>query len=654
MGGTCCTSKNQEGEINENVTGKFIIEKEETLEDLDWRFKIDHTYYVPKNPPILQNNKCLGEDMLKFLNSFNTDCPFNQFVLIKENLEFPISSMGIIKSCYNLEIDSNPNTKANKIINNSRIKEKIGTGIILNPFVILTVIQNAFELIEKKSNINVSFKMIRFEECKFFAMFNGLQGFEYEIEDVLLSSSFEEKKIKSKNDFYGFCLLILKSPIGLETGYVGLPKFLKQENKYNFSKQQSIRQNRRENQSVELNGHTFYRVDKKIFLFESKIFAKKILNSEINKTFLSLSGINFDMLPGAPFFYPKSEKKILMGLFSHTQKIDQNIKINNNNNLNSNSQSGINTQTNHNNENEDSTGGNNFIYENQEKNIGLLIEEHLDDLIFTFEKYLENKKIKKKTEIELTDKNINNQELDRIIEYSGINYQNVSKFAIKDLIFSENTVSYLEKAFCGFKNLKYLILENNQIQQNLDLDFRDLKTITELNLSYNNLSKNTVISICHNLKLLRKLRLINCNLTDVCIDYISNNLIFVETLGLNYNNFSDESVILLFDSMKSLKELYLKGNGLTDNCLENLEKSLPFIELISLSENKISNVGLKKIVDSRKKGMIYLTKLYLSSNTFDDSGAILLKEINGLLEELDISNNNLNSDLLNEINKIIF
>jgi hypothetical protein len=135
---------------------------------------------------------------------------------------------------------------------------------------------------------------------------------------------------------------------------------------------------------------------------------------------------------------------------------------------------------------------------------------------------------------------------------------------------------------------------------------------------------------------------------------INNNLFFIELLAINYNEISDAPVINLMDSMKNLKQLYLKGNSLTDKCLEKLDINLPFIELISLSENKITNAGVKRIVEYRKKGMIYLNKLYLSSNLIDNEGAMLIKEIYEFFDELDISNNNINKTLMNEVNKLDF
>ncbi len=660
MGGTCCTNKYLSGDIAEIFIKKFVVEKDETLENLDWKYKIDHSYYIPKKEPKLNNKTNLGDDMLKYLDSFNSECAFNQFSLIKENKDFPLSAIGIIKSIFNFEKQNNSKDFVIEDLiqskNNSFTKEKIGTGVLISPYIVLTVIQNVFEIIENEKNIK-DFKILRYSQCEFYAQFNGLKGFQYEIEEIILPLNFQKNKINKKSELNGFCFLILKEPIGLETGFVGLPRFLKKEKKYNFAKQQSIRENKRENQSVEIHGHTFYRIDKQIFLFESKIFSKKVINPIFNKAVLSIHGINFDMLPGAPIFYPKNDKKILMGMFSHTQKdkIEKNIHLNKPNNKNRSLNAFTENENYHKDyENEDSTGGIINTDENQEINFAFLLEEYLDDLIFSLNRYYEIKKLNKRIEIELHDKSIIPNDLDRFLEYGLKSFPNSTKLSIKNISFSENTNSILEKMFVDFKYLKELNLENNQLSCELDIDFTNLKSISELNLSYNNLSKNTVMSLTQNLTHVRKLKLIKCNITDFYLNLINNNLFFIELLAINYNEISDAPVINLMDSMKNLKQLYLKGNSLTDKCLEKLDINLPFIELISLSENKITNAGVKRIVEYRKKGMIYLNKLYLSSNLIDNEGAMLIKEIYEFFDELDISNNNINKTLMNEVNKLDF
>ena len=585
--GACCTSQkiSFDSIFFENFS-KTISEKDENISDIDWKYKVDKNWFHPKNNPILSNKKKLGDDMLVYLDCFNTECALNQFNLLKDPINWPLTTIGIIKATFN---------------QNGLNKEKLGTGILINPFIVLTLIQNAYILEKGKKN---NYELEKARDYKFYSNFNGEEGYESNIDDIVHNIKIENL---NENNFVGMCLLILSNPIGLQVGYVGLPRFLKNENNYNYAKLQSTRENRRENQSIEINGHTFYRIEKKIYLFESKVFCKKILNEE-NKNILHLSGISFDALPGAPLWYPKNEKKILMGLFSHTNK--------------------------------------------ENENIGLLLEDHLNELIFSLENYLENKKLQKKIEIVLNNDIYSSDDLDRIVEFIGINYPNVKRYSIKNLTINDICLVYLDKSFTNFFNLKYLSLENNSLYKNMDLDFKNLISLNELNLSYNQVSQSTIISICKNLKNLRQLKLIKCNIDDESLNFISEKLLILDTLALNYNNITDSGVCLLMKSLIYLKELYLKGNSLGDECLEAFHSSLLFLEVISLNENKITNDGIYKIVQARTKKLFYLKKIYLSKNNFTDDGVKLFKDIINLVDELDITENNINNYLMKEFNRV--
>lgn len=625
MGGTCCSAINSNVEAIESFCKNNIVEKDENMEDFDWRYQIDSTFYIPKITTELANKKILtNDDMLVFLDSFNTDCPYNQLNLIKENLAWPLCTMGVIKSSFNIMKPSK------EFI----FKEKIGTGILISPFIVLSVVQNFFEFRKdsfNNSTHNSDDRKLKCFEGKFFVNFNKSQGYEYEIEEVIIDDNLRNKVINSKDDLTGLCLVILKNPLGLDIGYVGLPKYFN-----NLTKRNLQRETRREKQSFELAGHTFYRQEKHIYVFENKIFSKKLYNIDTKKYFLSLSGISFDLLPGAPIWYQKNDKKILMALFSHTKSSDNQENINKDN---------IKTHKRNSSEIDHSK-------EKEEINIAFLIEENLADLILALRDYYTSRKMTKIKELEINEKNIHPEDLNNLVDYLSINYNDLKNLKIKNFKYDECTIEILEKSFSSFIYLKSLTLENCLLYSFLDISFKGAKGLLELDLSYNSLNLNTIISFSYNLKFLRKLRLIKCNVNDVSLDIISLNMPYIENLFIDYNDINDKGVLNMLNYLLNLKALSLKGNNLTDKVLENIDVKIPFIELIGLSENKITNMGLKRLVEARKNGMGNLDKIFLASNLFDEEGARLLKEISDYLVELDISKNNINPLLSNELTKI--
>lgn len=222
-------------------------------------------------------------------------------------------------------------------------------------------------------------------------------------------------------------------------------------------------------------------------------------------------------------------------------------------------------------------------------------------------------------------------------------------------------------------NLQYLNLHDNNITYNIvDLidGLKNNNTLTNLNLSKNNLQDDNIYILAEILKnnnTLQKINLSDNFISDNGFTFIINALVnnsSIVSLNLSYNNIIDlilDQYPLLdnFRKNKSLQELRLSHNMLTTDGIIVLSEILKYnssLLTLDLSINKITANQLNYLTDALKVNKT-LTELILTRNLIKDDGFYqiinILKE--NILKDLWISSNeitDINIKYLCEVLKI--
>ena len=165
----------------------------------------------------------------------------------------------------------------------------------------------------------------------------------------------------------------------------------------------------------------------------------------------------------------------------------------------------------------------------------------------------------------------------------------------------------------SFKKVEYeLNLSHNRFQENFPEQIDFLLHLKILSLSYNNLTRNSIITIANS---------------------IEKNP-YWSTLDLSCNNIDDEDLIILLKALQknsNLQSLNLAANKITDNGLVDMEKIYNSLQLkeINLSNNEIGLVGLIYLFPMALKSSLPIKQIYLENiNYYDDNYSRESFEIN--------------------------
>ena len=165
---------------------------------------------------------------------------------------------------------------------------------------------------------------------------------------------------------------------------------------------------------------------------------------------------------------------------------------------------------------------------------------------------------------------------------------------------SNNLLEHIPSgAFDGQSNLQELFLGNNRIQSIDALAFRDLASLTEIDLAYNQIShiENETFSRCINIK---KLTFSNNKLMIINQASVSG-LASLEELDLSFNQIEKIEIRGVKVWQPSLQNLFLQGNKISnfvaDFTMENLDLSQNRIEIIqdSFRVTKSLNISYNNI-----------------------------------------------------------
>ena len=243
----------------------------------------------------------------------------------------------------------------------------------------------------------------------------------------------------------------------------------------------------------------------------------------------------------------------------------------------------------------------------------------------------ENKKIK--NEIQLLKSKISNNSFDKFnTKYNlKIKDKNITELNLSD----KNYDNQILKDICNieFINLKDLYLYNNNINDINPLKKAKFEKLEILYLGGNKISDISVLEKV-NFKELKKLYLGNNNIID--ISSLSNaKFEKLEILSLGGNQIIDISVFEKAN-FSLLKELYLfKSNIVNINPLGKAK--FENLELLSLSSNQIEDISVLDKICFKK-----LKKLYLSYNLINDIKPLSNQKFEQL-ELLYLFNNNINT-----------
>ena len=243
----------------------------------------------------------------------------------------------------------------------------------------------------------------------------------------------------------------------------------------------------------------------------------------------------------------------------------------------------------------------------------------------------ENKKIK--NEIQLLKSKISNNSFDKFnTKYNlKIKDKNITELNLSD----KNYDNQILKDICNieFINLKDLYLYNNNINDINPLKKANFEKLEILYLGGNKISDISVLEKV-NFKELKKLYLGNNNIID--ISSLSNaKFEKLEILSLGGNQIIDISVFEKAN-FSLLKELYLfKSNIVNINPLGKAK--FENLELLSLSSNQIKDISVLDKICFKK-----LKKLYLSYNLINDIKPLSNQKFEQL-ELLYLFNNNINT-----------
>ena len=221
---------------------------------------------------------------------------------------------------------------------------------------------------------------------------------------------------------------------------------------------------------------------------------------------------------------------------------------------------------------------------------------------------IDTKFVIKKLEIDLLDKNVMRNLVERVVEISTLELPEDNK--IDDI----SPIAYL-------KNLEVLELKSNNVQDLSPL--RNLKNIKKLNLDWNSSISN--FELLKNLKQLTYLSLEGNSIRN--IDFLKD-LTNLTYLNISNNHISDISVL---SNLKELRTLGIYTNDIVDiSALEKLDKLTEIILLM----NKIKDI-------SPLEKLICLEHLDLYNNEIENITPLVNLH---KLEFLDIQGNNLSDN----------
>ncbi|KAL9651092.1 hypothetical protein ABK040_002809 [Willaertia magna] len=267
-------------------------------------------------------------------------------------------------------------------------------------------------------------------------------------------------------------------------------------------------------------------------------------------------------------------------------------------------------------------------------------------------------------------------------------YENIlnNKDFILDSIFKNRSIPLTEKLPNYLFKLKYLNIDNKQLNNNLQLlsKFKNVKKKKELVISHSTLQKETLI----NLKQLKYLHFLHCKLNDDCLNYLNNleELKFrncKEITGECLQNFKKLSTLQVhrenknnfvnyIEDLINLKYLLIHCLGSLNN--PNFMKNIINLEYLSIDLEYVPNKNIKyleniKYLNNLKTFNVYgdgefsslgeyeryfsnltnLTELRVNY-IYDFSGICLLNLIN--LEKLNISSTEVIDEYLLNLNKL--
>uniref|UniRef100_A0A2C9JYT1 TIR domain-containing protein n=1 Tax=Biomphalaria glabrata TaxID=6526 RepID=A0A2C9JYT1_BIOGL len=166
--------------------------------------------------------------------------------------------------------------------------------------------------------------------------------------------------------------------------------------------------------------------------------------------------------------------------------------------------------------------------------------------------------------LNLTNIEMNEAGLSYKLSYLLVNSSN----NVENITLSGNNFVYLLGPIYGFKKLKFLDLSRSQVRSIFSTFFKNLPTLTYLNLSINLLSR------CHR---------------NVKKKYIYEALVNLEVLDLGLNNI-DEFTPHILDHLISLKKLFLDYNPLKS--FDVNISNMPQLEYLSLRHSRLHRLSV--------------------------------------------------------------
>lgn len=211
--------------------------------------------------------------------------------------------------------------------------------------------------------------------------------------------------------------------------------------------------------------------------------------------------------------------------------------------------------------------------------------------------------------------------------------------SIESLDLSGNVIGYLDSASISkFKNLIVLNLSNTNLSIAVSNPFDELKELSILDVSDNDLSHTDFSTLATTLKQIAIFYATNCQIRNISnvIQYFGPSLARLHLSG----NFVGDLNVNIFDGFSELQYLYLDNTNISTFQKQSLRHQKKLIEL-NIANNKLRHIDFSHVSGK-------LTTLYLQGN---DLVAVknLTKLRFPLIVTLDIANNRLACDVLSEL-----
>lgn len=222
---------------------------------------------------------------------------------------------------------------------------------------------------------------------------------------------------------------------------------------------------------------------------------------------------------------------------------------------------------------------------------------------------------------------ISSNELESLSEMS---FHNSSQ--LQEIDLSSNRLDRIgERTFEGLIRLKSLNLAMNKLSEIAETTFErsKLKSLEHLNLAMNKFEIAPLKALQKQRNNLISVNLSHNKLQQFPID--ASVMVNIKSLDLSFNALSEDTLVTILSEPKMVKELNLAGTGLRQ--LVDLET--PFLKVLNLSHNSITDIK-----ESVFKRATLLETLDLNSNLLSETKylAKLWPELNSL-RHLDLSNN---------------